>query len=134
MYMVLTVSNEVGMVGATSGYESFYTNFGLERRQSLTSYRQVRNLLLQDQESRTYGHFPPFPNYHIRTTGFMMARDVMLKLKVRRLCTKMDCLRLESGKNSITRQILRMGLKPLLVGRDGRAYEKEEWFQSATFR
>ena len=34
----------------------------------------------------------------------------------------------------MTRQIMYMGLKPLVVGRDGRAYEKEEWFESGTFR
>jgi hypothetical protein len=29
---------------------------------------------------------------------------------------------------------MKLGLKPLVVGRDGFAYEKENWFESATFR
>jgi hypothetical protein len=83
---------------------------------------------------RNRQHFPPFPNYHIRTNAFMIRRDTLLKLRVSRFRTKVDAWRFESGRHSMTRQVLAMGLRPLVVGRDGLAYEKERWFESGTFR
>lgn len=65
-------------------------------------------------------HFDHFPNYHIRTNGFIIACDTMLKIHRGSLLTKMGAYRLESGKNSITKQIERMGLKSVVVGKDGR--------------
>jgi hypothetical protein len=134
----LTSSNEIGIVGASGSYESYYTNLELERGPFSTSRFRLRRLAhdlpLLYQDYRTYANFPPFPNYHIRTNGFMIKRDVMLKLKYRRLQTKMDCFKFESGREGMTRQVMRMGLKPIVVGRDGRAYEKEQWCESGTFR
>ena len=34
----------------------------------------------------------------------------------------------------MTRQLLKKGLEPLVVGRDGRAYGMGEWYESRTFR
>ena len=42
--------------------------------------------------------------------------------------------RLESGPRSITRQVLARGLRAVVAGRDGRAYDVEEWPRSATYR
>ena len=33
----------------------------------------------------------------------------------------------------MTLQLLKKGLEPLIVGRDGRAYCKEEWYESRTY-
>ena len=38
----------------------------------------------------------------------------------------------EGGKDSLTSQVLRRGLKALVVGKDGRAYEPDEWHLSET--
>jgi hypothetical protein len=43
-------------------------------------------------------------------------------------------LRLESGRNGITRQVLANGLRAVVVGRDGLAYSPPRWHESATFR
>ena len=40
---------------------------------------------------------------------------------------------LESGKRGITKQVQRLGLKPIVVGKDGKGYEKHEWDVSNTF-
>jgi hypothetical protein len=128
----------VGLVGATGSYESYYTNLALEHRPYSTSRFLLRRLALDlpllYKDFQTYASFPPLPNYHVRSNGFMLGREVMLRLRPGRLRTKMDCFKFESGREGMTRQIMHMGLKPLVVGRDGRAYEKEEWFESATFR
>ena len=138
MHARLTESDTVGLVGATGSYESYYTNLALDRPPYSTSRfllrRLAHDLPLLYRDYRTYAHFAPLPNYHVRTNGFMLAREVMLRLKARRLRTKMDCFKFESGRDGMTQQIMRMGLRPLVVGRDGRAYEKEDWYESGTFR
>ena len=78
--------------------------------------------------------FAPFPNYHVRTNAFIIRREVMLKLDIDQLNEKEDAHRLESGRSGMTRQIGRMKLKALVTGRDAIAYEKENWYESFTFR
>ena len=78
--------------------------------------------------------FTPFPNYHIRTNAFLLARDVLLRVNVGKLDNKRDAEKFESGRKSLTRQIFAMNLRALVVGRDGRAYEEEDWYESRTFR
>ena len=57
-----------------------------------------------------------------------------MALRTGSLGTKLDCLRFESGKASLTRQAVRRLRKTLVVGCDGRGYEPAEWFASRTFR
>ena len=58
----------------------------------------------------------------------------MLSLEPPRIRTKMQAMRFESGKNNLTRQIQGRGLKTLVIGRDGKAYEQENWFDSQTYK
>lgn len=131
------VREGVGVVGATGSYESYTSNFYrlAEPFPSRYSLRRLYHRISQRYKfSRVAANFDPFPNYHVRSNGFMLARRLMLGLRAGPLRTKTDCFKFESGKRNFTRQIIEMGLKPLVVGADGRAYEKEEWFESATFR
>jgi hypothetical protein len=63
----------------------------------------------------------------------MVARDNMIKIKLDSLFLKMHTYRLESGKKSITRQILAMGLSANVVGKDGISYDINDWQLSNTF-
>ncbi len=78
--------------------------------------------------------FPPFPNPHLRTNGFMLARELMLELDWPLSRSKLEALALESGRRSISRQVWERGLDVRVVGRDGVAYPSERWRESATFR
>ncbi len=49
------------------------------------------------------------------------------------LLTKMQAYILESGKYGITKQMELMGFRPIVVGKNGRGYEKHEWDISNTF-
>lgn len=75
----------------------------------------------------------PFPAPHLRTNAFMLRRQLMLGLKAGRLRTKLDAYMFEGGRDGLTGQILRRGLKALVAGRDGNAYAPEEWPASETF-
>ena len=78
--------------------------------------------------------FPPFPNPHIRTNALLIRQDLMLDIDVGVLTVKADVHRFESGRRSLTRQVLRRGLEVFVVGRDGDAYPPEQWPGSHTFR
>lgn len=124
------IKQGVGAVGATGSWESMYTSvlnnlhFG---PYSKRVFRSWRALLLKN-------NFHPFPNYHLRTNAFMVSRELLLKVKVPVIVTKMDAWRFESGVAGLSGQLLSMGKKLLVVGRDGRAYEKEQWDASRTYR
>jgi hypothetical protein len=79
-------------------------------------------------------YFPPFPNYHVRTNAFMAARETLARVRIGTVFFKLSAFMFESGYDSLTNQILRLGLRPLIVGRDGQAYEKERWHLARTFR
>ena len=106
----------VGLVGASGSYESFSTNAPFVAR----PYRARQ--------------FPRFPNPHVRTNAFILGRELMLELAWGPIRTKLDAWKLESGWQSMTRQVWSRGLSTLVVGRDGRAYGPEELYESATFR
>lgn len=109
-------SPEVGIVGPTGSYESH-----------LSSARLPLRLLRA-------GRYPPFPNPHLRTNGFVIDRDLMLDLDWPRVGVKRAAWELESGTRGVTRQIEQRGHAALVIGRDGHAYPREQWPHSRTFR
>jgi hypothetical protein len=108
--------DDVGLVGTTGSYESLYSS----------AHRPVR--------FRHRRSFPPFPNPHVRTNAFMLARKLMLELDWGPVRRKRDAWRLESGFNGVTRQVLARGLRAVVVGRDGEPYDSDRWYESRTFR
>lgn len=77
--------------------------------------------------------FGRHPNPHIRTNAFMIRRDVFLSLRGTAFKKKMDAYKFESGRHSMTRQIMARGLRPVVVDRRGKIYELPEWKSSSTF-
>jgi hypothetical protein len=108
--------SSVGVVGSGGSYESAYSAapFWLRKRRRRD--------------------FPPFPNPHLRTNGFMLELALMLELDWSAPRSKSDAWALESGNSSISRQVWDRGLDVRVVGRDGVAYPPERWKESATFR
>lgn len=91
---------------------------------TLRSFRPMPEQLLR---------FAPFPAYHVRTNAFMLDRATFAKLHMRPLSRKMDAYLLESGRASFTSQIQKMGLRTLVVARDGVFYDHPEWHAGETF-
>jgi len=102
-----------GIAGATGSWESFYTN-----------QPTLLGRLL----------FAPLPNYHIRTTGFIIRTDLMRQVWPRFSIAKRIEYLSELGRASITRKIMRCGWQPYVVGANGTVYSKEQWLASNTFR
>ena len=135
--------DQVGIVGATGSYQSIYSDVDLAKFEKVRrpfmrrvllrffpflSLVRLRVLLLIYRKL-----FDPFPNYHIRTNGFMMRRDTLLRVRRPRLWSKLDAYVFESGKSGLTKQILGMGKSCLVIGRDGKSYSRAEWHRSNTF-
>jgi hypothetical protein len=81
---------------------------------------------------QSYG-FASFPAPHVRTNGFMIAREVLTRIKVPYPRRKADAYRLESGRKSITAQVRQLELAARVVARDGQAYDVDDWARSHTF-
>ncbi len=147
----------VGVVGATASYQSFSTSNAerghmlramspparlrwrvghifKDRQPGLVAQRAAAWLLGGAGLWQPARYFPPFPNYHVRTNAFMSRRETLARVRVGPVFFKLSAFMFESGGGSLTRQGLRLGLRPLLVGRNGVAYEKEHWHLSNTFR
>lgn len=124
---------QVGVVGAGGSWESMYTNYvnALASAGKPPLAGRLKSAL-KSQVSRRV--FRPFPNYHLRTNAFIVARKLMLEVWPPLIINKTVAYMFENGRNNFTQRILRRGLKPLVVGRDGRGYEKEDWARSNTFR
>jgi len=106
----------VGIVGATGSHESQFS----------AAARPLRPI--------RYFQYPPFPNPHVRTNGFMIGRDDMLALAWRVGRRKRSAYHLESGNRGIVRQLAARGLEARVVDRDGRGLPPAEWPGSRTFR
>lgn len=127
----------VGIVGATGSYQSIssdcrYPRF-LESTDRPIWSALVRKMILFLLRIIKCFWFPPYPKAHIRTNAFMLSTRVMEKITFKPMKKKTDTYRFESGKDSLTQQIVRLDLSPLVVGKDGRGYGVEEWYRSNTF-
>jgi hypothetical protein len=58
-----------------------------------------------------------FPNYHVRTTGFLIDRALLVDLDFWDMHEKFDANLFEAGPRSMTRQILARGLEPYVPTR-----------------
>ncbi len=74
-----------------------------------------------------------FPAPSLRTNAFMVSHETLRLLRLRPIRTKADCLALESGRNGITRQVQRLGLRTLVVDRAGDVFNHRQWDRSFTF-
>jgi len=117
----------VGLIGATGSHQSPLDDSAIMRREA----KRLRRLLRYVVDIR--GRFAPFPNPHVRSNAFLVSKEVITRLRARPMVSKWSAYGFESGIDSMTRQVVAAGLKPVLAGRDGRAYEVEDWPQARTF-
>ncbi len=124
----------VGLVGATGSWGSIgKTPIKLDK-EGISYLRQLARYLYKYFTKVIINRFfLKFPNYHIRTNGFMIERDIMLKIHRWAPLTKLQTFFLESGRYSFTKQIELMGLRSIVVGKNAKGYEKHEWDISNTF-
>jgi len=151
-----SVEPGVGLVGATGSWQSIAGGYTREqvRIQSLPPVRRFSERVLRALNDRRPGamaqrgmrallavagiwrprrDFLPFPNFHLRTNAFVATREVLHRIRVWPMRTKLSVYKFESGKDSLTNQVCQLGLRVLVVGRDGKSYDPEQWHLSNTF-
>ena len=74
-----------------------------------------------------------FPAVHLRTNALLVDRAVFCSLRIGRAATKWATYHLESGRRSITRQLLARGRSPLVVDRTGAARAPADWHRANVF-
>jgi hypothetical protein len=116
---------EVGLAGTTGTYESHLASVA---RGGLRSPRVAADLV------RHAPFFAPFPAPSVRTGVFAIDPRRLAAAAPRRMRSKFAAHAFESGRRGLTARVRRAGLRPVVAGRDGRAYEIAEWPDSATFR
>ena len=132
---------DVGLVGACGSTQSIYSEQSF-RNTNFTHMRKIYMRLIRVTLvgihifiSRCIFIFlyDPYPNYHVRSNAFMINSETLENIHYRKIKRKMDALRFESGKKSLTKQVLKLGLKIIVVDHNGMPYEKEDWHKSNTF-
>ena len=93
-----------------------------------------RTLLQPGRLMADYAQFPPFPNPHIRSNGFMLHRERLLEFGFRVPVTKMEACAFESGADSLTARLRRKGLRAVVVDSAGDGHDVRDWSRSRTFR
>jgi len=91
-----------------------------------------RHLLLRRDDLINDPPFPGFPNPHLRSNGFMLRTDVLMRFSSLGP-TKVDCYNFESGHKGLSATLAKEGLDLLLVGDQG-AFAVDDWPRSKTFR
>jgi hypothetical protein len=72
--------------------------------------------------------FPAYPNYHVRSNAFMLARHDYLKmLEGRKLENKLQAYQIEAGRLSLTQMIQATGRKAVVVGKQGEVQQQNLW-------
>ena len=130
-------SQNVGMVGASGSWQSYYRS-AIDSPWKWESHKSINENLKKYRRflKATFWwsrFFYDFPNPHVRSNAFLMKRELFLSLERLPLKNKFMAYVLESGKKSITNQVLRKGLNVLIVDRNGNAWVKEQWAESAIF-
>lgn len=128
----------VGLVGATASWQSHYTHVFQQHKMAyefnkpfLYNFRKYKLFL----KALFYWQFlfAPFPSPHIRTTAFMIRRDLFLKLKRKKIVSKFDAYLFENGRKGMSRQLLKKGYQILVVDKFGNTYSPDSWPASKTF-
>ena len=151
----------IGLAGATGSWGSvrsylrYHLGFGGAYRQVFGSWSHTRRVMARIGSRRETSdpngsrlrrkfstlaemrdqvhYFGSFPNHHVRTNTFMISGEVWGRLTMGQLERKVDAYRVESGHESITRQVERLGLRPVVVSRDGAVHGREAWPSSNVF-
>ena len=103
----------VGLVGAFSSLESHRRNIINKLRkvwgQSPIWEKVFLSIHAGYRWLRVGIHVSPYPNFHVRTNGFMIRREVMMQIHKPVIFDKLGAWKFESGYNGMTRRVLDKG-------------------------
>jgi len=119
--------NDETVIAPTASYESLVDSIKLKNK----FHKIIRYLIRKYKFSKD---FNKFPNPHFRTSSFLINSKIFLNyIKDKKLRNKEDTLKIESGKNSLTKYLKNKKIKILVVNSDGEKFEQNNWKYSETY-
>jgi hypothetical protein len=119
----------VGLAGATAGMQSPRTwTPWLIRGTGLPAHKLAwlqLHTVRQALRVQMLTHGQPQP--YIRSNAIALTADTLKRLRWPDTVTKTDAVLLESGRRGLTARVQRLGLRPVVVRRDGSLLEAAEW-------
>lgn len=138
------IKDGVGLVGASGGWGDFPHKDEYNENLKLLLKLKISKLALKKLIFFRFNFYPRvLPT--IRTTCFMMSRELFLQVDYPHIRphilslfydsfeTKLRNLCFEHSNHGLTRQIIRKGLKTLIVDKEGIGYDIPNWMEAKTF-
>ena len=114
------------VIATSASYESLLSSLKLKKFYKIISYY----FKLFNYRKK----FNPFPNPHIRTTGFLIkAIDYLSFMNNKIIKCKEDAWCIESGKNSLTNYLKKQRFKIYVVNSSGDKFTEDKWKLSETY-
>ena len=139
MYKFISKSN-IGLVGSSASLQSICPTITLKDIFNKDKLKKINSLgiflkyiFLMFFYPILFYFYGNFPNPHIRTNSFIISREDFLKINVGRFFFKFQTWYFESGRNSLSNRIEKLGKKLIVVGKDSKSFEKDQWKISNTF-
>lgn len=137
-YKAISRDNTIAIIGSTGSYLSYYSSVFLQAKYGwefdkgfFYNYRKYKLFLKAFFYWRFL--FKSFPNSHIRTNAFIIKKELLSQIKHTLLTTKLKAYQFESGRNSLTNQIRKLGYQFLIIDKKGDTYNDDQWKSSNTF-
>jgi hypothetical protein len=130
--------HKIGMVSATGSWHSYRSMVFFINTWKYESLKGIvynfRKYKLMLKAAFYYPFlFKSFPNPHLRTNAFIIWKKLFLTIKWKPLTSKFRAYLCESGRNSVTNQVIRAGYDVLVVDKNGRYYRQSQWHESQTY-
>ena len=117
---------EKSILATSASYESLLSSIKLKKFYKLISY----TIKLLNYKRI----FNPFPNPHIRTTGFFMkGSEYSQFMRNKFINSKIDAWKIESGKKSLTNYFKKLNFNIYVINSDGKKFSEKEWKKSQTY-
>ena len=114
------------LIGTSASYESMLSSLKLKK------FFKIFDFVIKVFKFKKY--FPPFPNPHIRSTGFLISAKNYIDFYKNKSCkSKFDAWKLESGKGGLTNFFISRKYMVYVVNSDGIKFAINHWHLSKTF-
>lgn len=128
----------VGLIGASGSYSDYVRAMNMVIKRELLSTFSISkklNIIKYGVKINFFkkNGFKAFPNPHIRTNAFFISKNIFCNLKFPFFKSKLEAYYFENGINSLTNQVMKLGLECIVIDKFGNSYTMEKWPEQNIF-